>query len=297
MNCGAIIWVVVVAFLLFGNQTHAAEVGCDFTIRSDDPTTCGAGYILGPIVHGDYEKVVALYRQSFGNLFSFVLISSGGDVAEAIKIGRLFRQYLMSVQSPIGYQTADSRFSPRNFVFSGARDNSLNHPEALAQCHSSDCICASACALIWFGAVERIGTVGLHRPTIDDPEFKSLPAAQAMEAYRRAINSMSRYLEEMEAPRDVIDAMTTTDSSEITWVDFINGLEYPPSFAAWIDAICGKFTEQEFNKLSELQAAASNGTTPGDQGMLRDFLMQKYSTHQNCEFEMVVRQVAKLKAP
>jgi hypothetical protein len=70
--------------------------------------------------------------------------------------------------------------------------------------------------LIWFGAPERNGSVGLHRPHTDDEAFKKLPPEEAATAYRRMLDHIASYSAEMEIPRDIIDAMVRTGSSEIS---------------------------------------------------------------------------------
>src|SRR5262249_47078306 len=103
------------------------------------------------------------------------------------------------------------------------------------------CICASACALIWFGAVTRQGTVGLHRPRIDDPMFRGLSPPDASTAYRRLLERIDAYLNEMEVPKSIIESMIATGSGDIRWVEDIDdGLDHPPSIAEWIDASCGR---------------------------------------------------------
>jgi hypothetical protein len=106
---------------------------------------CDGAMIRGTIVRGDFEKVLSLYRENHPYLANFDLVSPGGDVDEAMKIGRLFRKYLVHVRAPYRLTSGEeaASFMP-------------------GEC--KDCVCASACALIWFGAPERYGTVGLHRP-------------------------------------------------------------------------------------------------------------------------------------
>jgi hypothetical protein len=100
--------------LLTIGHSQAAQIRCAsdgyFKLPQDDgrllrlwpsgvrPTkeTCHSGFIFGPITKGDYQKVLALYRGSHPFLGEFALASPGGDVLEAIKIGRLFRKYLIS---------------------------------------------------------------------------------------------------------------------------------------------------------------------------------------------------------
>src|SRR5262245_5861101 len=82
-----------IAFLL-STSAQAAEVSCLSEPMSKED--CSSGMIRGEIVKGDYSKVERLIGPS---TYTFYLISSGGDVDEAMKIGRLFRRYLISVSS------------------------------------------------------------------------------------------------------------------------------------------------------------------------------------------------------
>ena len=52
---------------------------------------CQRGRIHGVVEKGDYEKVRAFYRANHPILDIFSLVSPGGDVEEALKIGQLFR--------------------------------------------------------------------------------------------------------------------------------------------------------------------------------------------------------------
>lgn len=157
----------------------------------------------------DYEKVRKVLQKNWPELTMISLISNGGSVSEAMKIGWLIRKYLITT------------YVPKN------------------ECGSSRCVCASACALIWLAGIERMGTVGLHRPRIDDPEFASQPPEEATKIYRSILNDIQNYLEEMEVPEPIIQAIVATSSSEICWVDAIDDqLSRPPSYAEWEDASC-----------------------------------------------------------
>jgi hypothetical protein len=165
-------------------------------------------------------------------------------------------------------------------------------------------MCASACALTWFGGVERGGEVGLHRPRITDPEFKSLAPAQATAVYRRTLNEIEAYLHEMEAPQPIIDAMVATGSSEIRWVDAQNDhLERPPRFAEWEDANCGSFTKDEENTVNKLYARGYSAPTfneallTHDERLLLHFLKDKRFEITACQAQFRSRQVNQLPPP
>jgi hypothetical protein len=201
--------------------SHAAEISCapvhtisvdeansgDYVLELQDNnapvrTTCVSGLLNGQISKGDYEKVATFFKAYHPDHFE--LNSPGGDVDEALKIGRLFRKYLIS--------TSDG--------YAGT--------------------CASACAFIWFGGVFRGGTVGLHRPRSIDPMFRGLSPPDASIAYRRVLERIAAYLDEMEVPKSIIELMVATGSADINWVDASTyGLSRPPSIAEWEDASCG----------------------------------------------------------
>jgi hypothetical protein len=117
----------------------------------DIPVPCVEGLLRGQIVGGDYENVVRLFRDSHPVLRKFSLISPGGSVEEAIRIGRLFRKYTVAASAPFK-------------LLSGSFQALGPHAATQLCVGNAECMCASACALIWFGAVDRWGTVGLHRP-------------------------------------------------------------------------------------------------------------------------------------
>jgi hypothetical protein len=282
-------------------SARAAEIRCDpgtsghFTLPQDEtlysrrwpsgvrPTgsTCASGLLSGPIEEGDYEKVRALYRQNHPFLGSFTLASPGGNVMEALKIGQLFRKYLIIAFAPVRITSADGH---ERFVVPG-------EPE----CESGRCICASACALIWFGAVDHWGTVGLHRPHTDDPSFKALDPPAAAEAYRRLLDSIRQYLDEMEVPKPMIEAMVATGSADIRWVTIASDLSRPPSLAEWEDATCGTFSDKERTLLSQLQKRRSDATKR--EQSLRDKLQNKQSQRLRCQVELLSSRRDKLPPP
>jgi len=282
-------------------SARAAEIRCDpgisghFTLPQDEtfysqrwpsgvrPTssTCAGGLLSGPIEEGDYEKVRSLYRQNHPFLGSFTLASPGGNVEEALKIGQLFRKYLIIAFAPVRITSADGR---ERFALPG-------EPE----CDSGKCICASACALIWFGAVDHWGTVGLHRPHTDDPSFKALDPPAAAEAYRRMLDSVRQYLDEMEVPKPMIEAMVATGSADIRWVTIASDLSRPPSLAEWEDATCGTFSDKERALLSQLREKRSNATKREQR--LRDKLQNRQSQRIRCHVELLSSRRDKLPPP
>jgi hypothetical protein len=187
------------------NNTAKANPFDQFDQNDWEDVPCVEGLLRGAIVAGDYQKIVNLFRVGHPLLRRFSLISPGGSVEEAIRIGRLFRKYVITA-------TAPHRLLNGSFEASG--------PHASMLCSgSSECVCASACALTWFGAVDRWGTVGLHRPHTDEPAFRTMTPSEASIAYRRILDGIRKYLDEMEVPKQMIETMVATGSAEIRWID------------------------------------------------------------------------------
>lgn len=183
---------VALLIMLIGAEgrrpAFAADVMCDYKITGNElllaqrlwssvrPGMCWWGHVSGVVRKGDYEKVRAFYAANHPILNLFSISSPGGDVDEALKIGRLFRKYLVNIRAPLHLHMA------------GRLERVLLGRDQPLPCQSaSDCVCASACALIWFGGIERSGTVGLHRPTTHDPRFAKLPAAEASDTYKKVL--------------------------------------------------------------------------------------------------------------
>jgi hypothetical protein len=120
-----------------------------------------------------------------------LLNSQGGDVGEALSIGGLIRERLLPTRAP-----TESR--GRYELFAGAAIGDM--------CKGEQCICASACFLIWVADVERSGwAIMVHRPRDASGAFSSKPAAQASEQYRDTLSRIDNYLRRMEVPLNVIE--------------------------------------------------------------------------------------------
>jgi hypothetical protein len=250
-----IIFALIALMVTCGNNvpSNAAEISCSQLYTGDNkaqpifgqkidwggpgrvPTpyvTCSGGFLRGEISKGDYDKVAMFLKAHHPFVLNFSLASPGGDVGEALKIGRLFRRYLIATIAPGNehFEATGMVHDDVPFLSSGSRD----------LCRGQDCICASACALIWMGGVFRSGTVGLHRPRIVDPMYRALMPADASTAYNRLLGEVGAYLTDMEVPKPIIETMVATSSGDILWVNSISdGLEVPPSIAEWENASCG----------------------------------------------------------
>lgn len=204
---------------------------------------CSSFYINGKIVEGDYQRI-SNYIKPSSRIFPYVYINSaGGNVYEAFKIGGFFRRYLIRISAPSQ--------SPEGGFY-------MHIPSKGIVCSGVDCGCASACALIWFGAVDRTGVIGLHRPKILDESYKKSSPDKASRQYKEVLNQIKTYLTEMEAPNALIDYMVGTASHEIKWVKD-SSLEHPPSYIEWVSASCGPYPREAILFSSELKLMKHDG--------------------------------------
>ena len=264
------------------------------------PGMCRVAFLRGTIEKGDYEKFRAILRPNYRTLPHVKLSSSGGDVDESIKIGKLMRKYLLMAEAPVGHDpNTDALGLPPTLSLGLPPTLSNNLFSYLAQdlCRGPDLVCASACALIWFGATTREGTVGVHRPHTNDPEFKNASPGDAANLYRQMIATVVHYLDEMEVPRAVNDLFTETNSSEIKWIytDFDDrSLDHPPSYAEWLSASCGRLTDAEDNAYWKLVGKQTRDT---NEAMLYDLLFKKRAEIERCAFFLRYSRVDQLDPP
>jgi len=178
--------------------------------------------LTGEIRKGDF---LALKRAILkkGAIPSSVWVghSPGGDVEEAISIGRFFRKAMVEVT-------------------------------AIEMCNS-------ACFLLWAGGATRAqsnATFGLHRPRYDAAYYSKLSPAEADSKYRRLSENVRSYLLEVDVPTTIIDQMMSKKSTEAL---FIHGNELvidvipdnkgqignSPAHEEWIIAKCGGLSPDE----------------------------------------------------
>ena len=191
----------------------------------------------GSIARGDYDALVhaskALLRR--GHPLWIRINSRGGNLAEAMKIGRFVRKTLATV------------------VVDGA-DATPGVPQPRR--------CYSACALILIGAADRHlihdPVVGIHRPYIADAVYGAFSPEQARVTYARLAGEVKDYLAEMGAPGRFVDEMFRTPSTSmrlITDDDLHVMFAYEePFLEEWLISRCGALDEKESCKRTQLLA-------------------------------------------
>lgn len=188
--------------LSYSPESRAAEVMC---AREGD---IAEFYLDGQIIAGDYEKLVScwnkvsqpneetqrlldrLNKEQPGRFvfppidFGYLVVSSeGGDVNEAMRIGRFVRQKKMWV---------------------AVRPSDING------------ICLSSCIYILAAGVGKLplGMIGIHRPY-----FPSRPNLEISEAIKSVLNESVEYFIEMNIPPSLAEDMFSIPPEEIKVLD------------------------------------------------------------------------------
>jgi len=177
---------------------------------SESADADGVGYYLsieGQISRGDYKQLIAFIKKKQKFPTSVSIESPGGDVSEAMAIGRLFRKALVNV-NPSG------------------------------QCNSS-------CALIVFASAGGYYTprekIGIHRPIYDPTYFAGLSFSDAQEKTRQLDREVRAYLKEMDVPTDLADKMMSVSSGDIVYLTMQNYQDQagtPAAVSEWLKARC-----------------------------------------------------------
>jgi hypothetical protein len=149
----------------------------------------------GAIAPGDYQKLVEVALSSRG-AHTLWLASSGGNLAEALRMGRLIRSLGFAVRVP--FTKAEPLVTLKN---------------------SANNTCSSSCFLLYAAGVSRRGSVlGLHRPSLPADEYFSLGLDGAVAAHRVIAEAVTGYLQEMGVPSKYASVMLSTNASDMVWL-------------------------------------------------------------------------------
>jgi len=157
-----------------------------------------------------FEKLVESLAAKI-DVVDVELNSAGGDVAAAMRIGRIIRSRGLWTIAPDDAGTK----------------------------------CASACVLILAAGVVRIGgedsRVVIHRPYFQPALFASLARDQAQQRYAQMTNLVRSYLSEMGMPEDLFKEMLKVPSDEgrvLSYAELqdLTLVGWDPAYQEWLKA-------------------------------------------------------------
>ncbi len=212
------------------------------------------------ILSGIEERKRKPGRLSFN--LNYKLNTPGGDIVEAIKIGRFFREVLAEVgvsgkiildpNTEVGKEVFNQEGSSEMFSFLSSGKEITD--ELIRRNYSAG-------VLIFYGAVKRglndngdmrsatrrkailIPAIGLHRPYYEKEFFSTLTPLEASSAYHDLEVLVRNYLKEMGATQEIIDRMFASNSNKIDLIladEFQKHYKRSESFLEeWLIAKCG----------------------------------------------------------
>lgn len=265
-------------------QTSTA-LAADFSYKCT-PVSCKV-QLKGTIKQGDSEKfvnVIRNLRKDGRPIESLSLLSPGGDVSEAIEIGRIVRKSFIFTFAPLysdylplpenlapGSRAEEKAIkkiysNPFGYLASSTLDgtkitNSKKAAEATkslqsAMTYDQDALCASACALIAISGLIRFGTVGLHHLSVEN---KNIDYDDLDKILSQGNDEVATYLAEVRAPRSFLEDIVSTPSKEIKWVNLSSIGSTDPIFREWELGKCGGLTDQQIEDRMQLLALRDIG--------------------------------------
>jgi hypothetical protein len=189
-------------FIFFGSTAYSAEITLDPLHISGKSTVHGI-LIEGDIKKGDYAKLHELIKNSRGGREVIYLASKGGDVLEAIKIGRLIRKFNISTEAPFYMPEIEPPF-----------------PILLAKVKKENLVCASSCFFILAAGTSRTGgIIGIHRPFFTEESYLDFSGKDAINLSLKIKELLKEYLVEMNLPTSFVDRMFEISGSRIEWLE------------------------------------------------------------------------------
>lgn len=178
---------IFIALLLYCLLTNIAQSGN--LLAKNDRRGCFKELIFnGEIKRGDTEKFNSNLikfqaerpKENCNSRFNIILSSNGGDVDEALKIGKIIRDNEMVTLVPIGTS------------------------------------CLSSCVFLFSAGVVRaaLGRIGIHRPFFVELDDK-LSISQVRALREKRGNQLKQFLNEMDVSSEFFDLMMSVNPEDI----------------------------------------------------------------------------------
>jgi hypothetical protein len=214
----------------FAVSADAANISC--INRPNETGKCEAILVQGDIVRGDLRRLeIALDPDRYRDIGAVspinnrwaadtrvvYLHSRGGDVLEAMAMGRLIRELYLITVAPSRWGQ-DFRLGRLTMFEGGTGPNGWKEA-----CRGPECVCASACFLVWAGGIKREGDyLMVHRPRATAEMVLALGVTDTRAALSEIRRRVEAYLTDMEVPTGAIRQMMDTDPTSLSDVRIWN---------------------------------------------------------------------------
>jgi hypothetical protein len=250
------------------------------------------GVVLeGKIEAGDYQKLKSVYGEKTTNQFyigmplanEIYLASPGGDLAEAIEIGRLVRALKLQTVVPSRLEYPRGPYAK----YSDADRHQLINPKA-------NYMCTSACFSIFVAGITRTIEVdftdprlGIHRPCLSDSDLRTLSGDQAIASANQVRVTVEHYLKEMNVPGKYVDLMFSVPRDKIRWLGKADVADLEgtiPELKDWLATRCDRRTNMEKAAWEKLRADPRPvGQYSTAEQSVADKMLKKMSEMHSCE--------------
>lgn len=268
-NRFGLVIILLLSFFLFNGQVYGADIVGQRGLSGEIEIL-----ISGNIARGDFDKVEHKLATMLSKLSKsehprviFSLDTKGGDINEAIKIGRFARKMLAQTmvvgkvfftpESKEGQVISKGQLLKSSLILSSWV--ALPAEQKLEKHHLTKA--HSAGIIIFYGGVERwiqdntdrrhnadkpvlLPVIGIHRPYYNKKYFASLSPVEAAQSYLNLEKRVRTYFTEMGAPQSLIDRMFNSASTEIELIpekEFAKMFREKESFVEeWLIAKCGE---------------------------------------------------------
>ncbi|MDX9785367.1 MAG: hypothetical protein RBT11_01205 [Desulfobacterales bacterium] len=197
--------------------------------------------LSGEIEKGDYDKVLSTAKKAGPGIDSIFLASPGGDLIEAMRIGRLVRQLKWSSEAPDFIM----EIAAKSVMHGGGFFKELGF-EGITEEHQL--VCASSCFFIYAGGIYRSGDeIGIHRPYFSKEDYARMGGNEVIGKSKTVASMVEDYLKEMGVPSRFSEIMFSTQKDSIRWLNHEELKElnrYAPGLDDLIDSKCGSRADQ-----------------------------------------------------
>jgi hypothetical protein len=227
--------------------------------------------IEGDIAQGDSERLVAILGTFGPKIGTIFLYSRGGDLQEAIKIGRTIRRLRLATETAV--------------KFPGEKPACLL-PKASKP---ENCGCMSACFLAFAGGVWRYGNhLGLHRPYLSRESMLAISDLEFERRQEAVSKTIRAYLEEMNIPAELINTMFNRSSRDLYLVDKAEAEDsglvgYVPMLEEILIARCADLSDADQALARKLAPKALTATMTDDEQHIWKRLSEASNKHVQCE--------------
>ena len=253
------------------NHASAAEI----TVLKDSQTRYSI-MIEGVIEPGDFEKAYDVLKRSGPFATSVYLFSPGGDVQESIKIAEMVRALKLETIIP----SAKGRVNPTlDTIEYFEHCPSYSGPHAPRD--ATNCICASACTIIWASGIQRnFGLLRVHRPKMNEQFFAGLSPDDAEQAYEKMSATVDAALSGYGFPTDGIIKMNSIPSYRVEKFEPFGMPELVPFFDELLTARCS--STQNKGEFSLLRIKKRENRASADELVRLEELEKTAGTVERC---------------